>query len=49
MIKYFGIILSIRIHRFYQKTYQAKNKHLGNNNNGRLIDLRNAVNRKNIP
>ena len=42
MMKYFGVILSINY-------FQVKNDQIINNINDRLIDLRNAINRKEIP
>ena len=42
MMKYFGVILGINY-------FQVKNDQIINNINDRLIDLRNAINRKEIP
>ena len=42
MMKHFGVILSINY-------FQVKNDQIINNINDRLIDLRNAINRKEIP
>ena len=42
MMKYFGVILSINY-------FQVKNDQIINNINDRLIDLRSAINRKEIP
>ena len=42
MMKHFGVILSINC-------FQVKNDQIINNINDRLIDLRNAINRKEIP
>ena len=42
MMKHFGVILSINY-------FQVKNDQIMNNINDRLIDLRNAINRKEIP
>ena len=41
-MKYFGVILGINY-------FQVKNDQIINNINDRLIDLRNAINRKEIP
>ena len=49
MIKYFGITLSIRIHflaKYLIRVKQAKNEKLVNKINDGLIDLRNAIVRK---
>ena len=52
-MKYFGIILSIRIHCFQQndliRAKEAKNEQIVNNINGGLTDLRNAIIKKEIP
>ena len=51
-MKYFGIILSIRIHFLAKdviRVKQAKNEKLVNNINDGLFDLRIAIIRKEIP
>ena len=51
MIKYFGIILSFKIHRFQQKILFMVNqiiKKLVNNVNNKLNNLRNAIIRTKI-
>ena len=51
-MKYFGIVLSIRIHFLAKdviRVKQAKNEKLVNNINDGLFDLRNAIIRIEIP